>query len=299
MPKELTHWMLAERALDGLPDGSRVAGIITRHRGAYLGGAVLPDTLAHLCHGPDYPTARLLSRRFHDATENSYLPLISAERHFPEGLPPALFSCFLGVISHMEADVALHPYVYAATGNAGIGEHYRLETAIDMQFLRDGSAPAQRRLDRLLDSGTREVLVSAAGLLFDPEGELPRLALERSLQLHCRYQSLYDRTLWKMAVRLLARLWGAPFREQRHLFYPLRGSNGEKSRECEKGWRHPETGALEHSSLDDLARGAVERTVQLFLRIEAEGTLAAALATYPGANLLTGLHGVKKTGDSL
>jgi len=298
MPKELTHWMLAERVLDGLPKGSRVCDIIAQHRGAYLGGAVLPDTLAHLGRGPAHPTARRLSQRFHDTPENSYLPLINAERRFPEGLPPALFACFLGVISHMEADIALHPYVYAATGSAGIGEHYRLETAIDLRFLRDGRAPAQLRLDRLLDAETREVLVCATGLLFDPEGELPRRALERSLQLHCRYQSMYNRTLWKMAVRLLARLWGAPFREQRHLFYPLKGFKEGMIVEPENGWRHPETGELKSSSLDDLASQAVERTVRLFLRIDAEGTLAGALVTLPGANLLTGLHGVKKDTDS-
>jgi hypothetical protein len=298
MPKELTHWMLAERALDGLPKGSRVGEIIAGHRGAYLGGAVLPDTLAHLGNGPNQKTARRLGQRFHDTPGNSFLPLINAERRFPEGLPPALFSCFLGVISHMEADVALHPYVYAATGAAGIGEHYRLETAIDVRFLREGNAPAPRRLARLLDSETREVLVSATGLLFDPDGELPRRALERSLQLHCRYQSMYDRTFWKMAVRLLARFRGAQFREQRHLFYPLRRSNEGMIAELENGWCHPETGELKGASLDDLARQAVERTVQLFLHIEAKGTLAAALTSLPGANLLTGLHGVKKDAGS-
>jgi hypothetical protein len=256
---------------------------------------VLPDTLAHILSGPYHPTARILGHRFHDAPGNSYQPLISAEARFPDGLPPALFSCFMGVISHMEADMTLHPYVYAATGCAGIGEHYRLETAIDVHFLGGGSLPVQRRLDRLLGASTREVLISAAGLLFDPDGELPREALERSLALHSRFQSMYDRTFWKMAVRLLARLRGAPFREQRHLFYPLRRSRGVlvgAGKEAE--WRHPETGELQNASLDDLARQAVERTVAVFLRIEEAGSLAAALAAPAGANLLTGLHGVGK-----
>jgi hypothetical protein len=297
MPKELTHWMLAERALAGLPDGSRLARIIARHREAYLGGAVLPDTLAHVFRGPFHPTARLLGHRFHDAPGNSYEPLIRAEARFPDGLPPALFSCFLGVISHMEADMVLHPYVYAATGSAGIGEHYRLETAIDVSLLRRGAAPAQRRLDRLLGASTREVLISAAGLLFDPEGELPRRALQRSLALHCRFQSMYERTFWKLAVRLLARLCGSPFLEQRHLFYPLTGSGGRSIEAGHDGeWCHPETGELKSASLDDLAREAVERTVAVFRRIEAAGTLEAALVSAAGANLLTGLHGVGKTG---
>lgn len=295
MPKELTHWMLAERALAELPHGSRVGAIIARHREAYLGGAVLPDTLAHIFRGPYHPTARVLGHRFHDASGNSYQPLIHAERRFPEGLPAPLFACFLGVISHMEADIALHPYVYAATGSDDIGAHYRLETAMDVRFLQRGAAPTHRRLDKLLGASTREVLVSAAGLLFDPEGELPHRALEHSLALHCRFQSMYDRTFWKLAVRVLARLCGSPFREQRHLFYPLRSSAGgtiKAGHDAE--WSHPETGEVRRASLDDLAREAVERTVAVFLRIEKAGTLAAALVSHPGANLLTGLHGVGK-----
>ncbi|HBG04012.1 MAG: hypothetical protein A2075_02545 [Geobacteraceae bacterium GWC2_58_44] len=295
MPKELTHWMLAERALACLPSGSRLQGTIAQHRHAYLGGAVLPDTLAHIFRGPFHPTARVLGHRFHDAAGNSYAPLIRAERHFPDGIPPALLSCFLGVICHMEADMALHPYVYAATGSAGIGEHYRLETGIDLHFVKSGAAPAQRRLDRLLCSSTKEVMVSAAGFLFDPEGELPRRALEHSLALHCRFQAMYDRAFWKLAVRVLGRLCGSPFREQRHLFYPLRAPRvGVIGAEGAGKWRHPESGEIRSDSIDELARQAVERTVAVFRRIEAAGTLAAALGSPPGANLLTGLHGVGK-----
>jgi hypothetical protein len=295
MPKELTHWMLAERVLEQLPSGSRMRALIARYPKAYLGGAVLPDTLAHIFSGPYHPAARVLSQRFHNASGNSYQPLIGAEARFPDGLPPALFSCLLGVLSHMEADIALHPYVFAATGASGIGEHYRLETAMDRFYCHSGHAPAQPRLDRLLDDPTREVLVSAAGLLFDPEGELPRRALERSLALHCRFQSMYDRTFWKVAVRLLARLCGSPFQEQRHLFYPLGKDKHRGEWGGEKGWRHPETGELQNYSLDALASQAVERTVALFLRIEEAGTLAGALSCPPGANLLTGLHGAIKS----
>jgi len=295
MPKELTHWMLAERALAGLPAESRLGGILREHSGAYLGGAVLPDTLAHIVSGPHHPTARTLSQRFHDAPGNSFQPLIDAEARFPDGLPPALLACFLGVVSHIEADIALHPYVFATAGTPCIGTHYRLETDIDVLFLQRGLAPAQRRLDRLLGASTRQVLASAAGLLFDPEGELPREALKRSVQLHCRFQAMYDRTFWKLAVRLLARVCGSPFSEQRHLFYPVRKSrHREIAGSLGNDWRHPETGVQVRSSLDELAGQAVEATLQVFRRIEEAGTLAAALTARPGANLLTGLHGVRK-----
>ena len=295
MPKELTHWMLAERALAELPKDSRLRRIVVQHRNAYLGGAVLPDTLAHIFRGPFHPTARSLSHRFHNPAGNSFAPLIRAERRFPDGLPAPLLSCFLGVICHMEADMVLHPYVYSAMGSADIGEHYRLETGIDRHFLKRGAAPAQRRLDKMLCPASKEVLLLAAAALFDPEGELPRRALEESLALHCRFQAMYDRTFWKLAVRILARFCGSPFEEQRHLFYPLPGSGVGRIEAGEKGeWRHPESGELKNASLDDLALEAVERTAALFRGIEEAGSIGAALGGHPGANLLTGLPGVKK-----
>jgi hypothetical protein len=190
----------------------------------------------------------------------------------------------------------MHPYVYAATGSACIGEHYRLETEIDLHFLRRGAAPAQRRLDRILCPPTKEVMLSAARHLFDPGEELPRRALEQSLALHCRFQGMYDKTFWKLAVRALGRVCGSPFQEQRHLFYPLRRWATGKSAAAGSGkWRHPESKELKSASLDDLANEAVERTVAVFRRIEEAGSLAAALKSHPGANLLTGLHGVTKT----
>lgn len=296
MPKELTHWLLAERALAALPEESALRRIIALHRAAYLGGAVLPDTLAHLVRGPFHSKAGSLSERFHNPSGNSYAPLIRAERQFAGPLPAPLFACFLGVVSHMEADAALHPYVYAAAGNRGIGEHYRIETGIDLHFLGRGERPPQRRLDRLLSASGKEALVSAATRLFDPEGELPRRAVEHSLALHCRFQGMYDRLFWKLAVRALGRVWGSPFSEQRHLFYPLRGRAAGEASMAAGQWRHPESGEVSGASVGELARRAVERTVVLMRRIEEQGSLALALADHPGANLLTGLHGVAKRG---
>lgn len=295
MPKEITHWMVAERALALLPEGSALRRTLVRHRQAYLGGAVLPDTLLHVLRGPFHPTARNLGQGFHDQAGNSYAPLVLAERRFPDGIPPPLLAALLGVICHVEADATLHPYVYAATGSGCIGEHYRLETAIDVHFLRRGFEPAHRRLDRLLCPETRQVLVNAAGHLFDPEAKLPRQALEHALEQHCRCQAMYDRVFWKVAVRVLGRVCGAPYKQQRHLFYPVRRWKAMAIGAGKGGaWRHPESGELRGESVDELAQQAVERTAAVFCRIEKARSLAAALETPPGANLLTGLHGVIK-----
>ncbi len=151
------------------------------------------------------PAALASARRFHDSGGNSYAPLIRIEEvHGAEGLPAGLLACLLGVLSHMQADIVFHPFVFALSGMKDIGRHYRVETAIDCHFTRQGVVLPAKRLDALMTPAIRAELVTAGALLFDPEGSVPRQALELALELHCRIQAMYDSTLWKFVARLLA-----------------------------------------------------------------------------------------------
>jgi len=291
MPKELTHWILADRALDGLGEGSRLRQILLDHHDSYLGGAVLPDTLLHLTRGPHATTALALARQFHDTAGNSFAPLIRAEQSFPDGLPPATLACLLGVVTHMQADIVFHPFVYALTGTAGIGRHYRLETDMDVHFLKGRTRLKVRHVADLMTPATRSILVGTCALLFDPDGRLPRQELERALKLHCSFQGLYNRTFCKLAVRLAALLAGAPFREQRHLFYPLKCLRKDRFGADAVEWRHPVSGEVRRTSLDQLADETVQRITTLFEHIDTKGSLADVLRDSPGENLLTGMHG--------
>lgn len=296
MPKELTHWILADRALTGLSVSSRLRGLIQEHHDCYLAGAVLPDTLLHHVRGSHAVTALALARQFHDSAGNSFAPLILAEQRFPKGLPPAILACLLGVITHMQADIVFHPFVYALTGTTGIGRHYRLETDMDVHFLRSGATPAVRHVAKLVTPASRSVLVDTCALLFDPENRLPRQALEQALKHHCRFQAMYDRTFWKLTVRLASLLAGAPYREMRHLFYPLPGTGRVKQVNDAVEWRHPVSGEPRRTSLEQLADDTVQRCTNLFERLETAGSLAKVLSASPGENLLTGIHGACLSG---
>ncbi len=294
MPKEITHWILAERVLDELGDSSHLAEVIRANRAVYLSGTVLPDTLLHLFRGPHSGVALRLADRFHDATGNSFAPLIRAEAKDSGSLPPDLLACLLGVISHMLVDSTFHPYVYALGGVDDIGRHYRLETAIDVYFLHCGLTPPVRRLNELITPETRQVLVDAAAMLFDPDGELPRAALEHALALHCRIQAMYDRTWWKITANVLGSLVGSPFSEQRHLFYPLDASGADLRQLIDSvhEWKHPVSGVVVNTTVDELAEESVRKTVTVFRHIDEWGSLTTALDDPPGVNLLTGLYAV-------
>jgi hypothetical protein len=286
----LTHWLLADRALAGLAHDSRLRELIEAQRAAYLGGAVLPDTLLHLFRGSHAAAALALAHSFHNTSGNSFEPLIQAEERYPDGLPPPLLACLLGVITHIAVDIVFHPFVFARAGTAGIGQHYRIETEIDVCLLRAGAIPPVRRVSDLLSLDTRDTLVCACTLLFDPDTTLPRPALEKAMTLHGRFQALYDSAFWKLAVRVLSVIKGSPFRDHRHLFYPLTNASACCIEAGSVPWRHPVSGEERNTTLEQLADDAVRRIAALFEQIETTGSLASVLRSQPGENLLTGMH---------
>jgi hypothetical protein len=192
----------------------------------------------------------------------------------------------------MQADIVFHPFVFAH-GGLEHGRQCRVETAIDCHFTRQGAVLPAKRLDALMTPAIRAELVTAGALLFDPEKSVPRRAWERALWLHCRIQAMYDSTPWKLVARLLACLPIPIFRRAQHLFHPLVRS-GNAPGELFGVWRHPVTGEERTETPDELAKEAVGRTVALFERIDARGSLKDALGDPPGENLLTGLYGVRE-----
>ena len=294
MPKELTHWILAERALAGLAANSRIGEILRSNHEIYLAGAVLPDTLMHLFRGHDVPVALTLAHSFHDAGDNSYAPLIRIEQTFPDGLPAWLMACLLGVLAHMQGDIIFHPYVFGVAGINDMCRHYRLEAAIDVYLLRKGASVPARHLQGLIIPRIKKELITAGSLVFDPQGVLQPSTMGKALDLHCRFQGMYDKLHWKILARMVGRLPGSPLVKKQHLFYPLDMSQ-EDTMTMESGnWLHPVTGERQTTTIDELADQAVLRTIAALNDIEQQGSLAAALTRTPGENLLTGMRGVKQ-----
>lgn len=293
MPKELTHWIIAERAFKELNSDSRLYCTIDHSKKEYLAGAVLPDTLLHLFKGPHAESALSAAGRFHNTDGNSYDPLIRAESEQGQSFSDPVLSCLLGVISHMQADMVFHPYIFALTGIDNIGRHYQLETDIDMYLTSKCMQPSVNKLYDLITAETEQTIITVAELLYS-DAEISRTTISKALKLHCRFQSMYGNTFWKLVVNLLGVFLGKPYSQQRHLFYPieLSGKNYLNQMTEAVEWEHPVTGEVRKSKIEDLVDDAVMRTVEVFRRIEVEKSLVATLVDPPGCNLLTGMYAV-------
>lgn len=284
MPKELTHWWLAAEAMQRLPAGHPTRCLLEQNRAAYLVGAVLPDTLLHLLHGPYCAVAQRLADRFHDTQQHSFSPLIACSTAQPDATP-AFTACLLGVASHMLADIVVHPFVYSQAGN-DIGRHYQVETDLDMWLLNAGQRPPALRLSELLNDQVRTVASTALTRLFDPNHELPPAAAAQALTAHCRFQAMYSNLFWQLTAAVLGALPGTPIRAWQRLFYPVGWRSGRPIHWPAR-WIVPATGQERTDDPEHLLRTVVERTAGLFVKV-AEVGLSEALRREAGENLLTG-----------
>ncbi len=292
MPKELTHWWLADQAIKQLPD-CNVRVLLQKYHSAYLVGAVIPDTLLHLISGPWSSIALKLGHDFHEPESGSYVPLASFAENRVCNYDSAVFACLLGISSHMEADIVFHPFICAMSGQ-DIGLHYGYETELDLWLLNTGKTPPVWHLEELLtESVAKAALVTASGV-FDPDGMLPAGVMERALNLHSRIQSMYGSPFWQLLASGLALLPFTFLRNLHKLFYPFDWKHG-RSPDWPSRWKDPATGIDRDDTPCQLADEAVNRIVNLFLKIESEGVVSA-LKKHPGENLVTGIAPRKPSG---
>lgn len=285
MPKELTHWWLSTEAQRQLAPDSSTRQLLDQQQHAYLTGAVLPDTLLHLIRGQWSGTALQLARNFHEPDGNSFAPLL----HFAErtDLTPAMTACLLGIAAHMEADIVFHPYICALAGD-DLGQHYKIETELDLWLLHEGRRPPVWRLEELFNGHTQnQSVVMVAQGVFDPQGKLPREVFDQALQLHRKIQAMYGTPGWQLLARLLGCLPIASLRRYQKLFYPLGWQQGQRKAWPEQ-WCHTATGEQKRTTAGELTDQAVTRIRRFLQQVDKQGLLNA-LQAQPGENLITGL----------
>ena len=129
MPKEWTHWHIARQVLLGLPDVP-LRKLIERQRHPYLLGAVLPDAPLYAQRlRPGRVLFRQLGRRFHDPEQ---APALVRSHLMREGAADAAAAALgLGALTHVLADILVHPAVDAAAGD-DLGQHFAIETRLDL-----------------------------------------------------------------------------------------------------------------------------------------------------------------------
>jgi len=307
MPKEIVHWLVAERAAELLSNGPYALALVRCPKGLRL-GAVWHDILFYL-RGEHPAGLKALPHRLHGSHgEDSFEVLRLHARHLhahkEQPLPTAFF---VGLASHIFADATMHPLVYHLTGNyydadeqrrtGAVRRHRALECLLDMVAAGGPEAVAGQSLRELVTG-----LEGPLSLALPPEavaalaGCAPKAAeqgLAEALDTFCTMQALCRMPTLSRLLRELSTLLPGSLREIAALFYAPQLFEQSAAVSGRMDYRNPVTGGALCATLAELMERAARRTAEFCTAqapaIMARGELGEA---GPGPSLDMGLPGI-------
>lgn len=279
MPKELTHWHVAKKALSSnLPP--RIHQIIQQNLELYYLGAVAHDIPFYDLSQPPEVSLERIGNEMHGVSgENTLVPLIDIlERALRRGDRVHLLCFVLGMLTHYVVDSTFHPFVYYLSGNyfdqntqkraKAVFRHRLLETGIDLWLETSEPMDYPTNLASLWRRAGTEGKEAFSLLVrhFTMEGDKGTPAHFKSAwRNHRILQSLFRKTIpWRILT--LYRRIGHPGAEKLEaLFYPqpLNLSIFASS----FTWRHPVTGEKYNDTLEEIYKTSIEKVITLFLKL--------------------------------
>ncbi len=315
MPKEVTHWLIAHATADDLRKKSEWSEWFATEftpEAAYL-GASFHDVLYYVPQKKGFRPFSDIADCLHGSRGEDTLDIVRLliRECIEHPANNALRSFLLGVITHICADIAFHPFIYWASGNwhgkglfAAQRHHRALESLIDLHFCGfldlGGHCPSWNQWS-LSDfySATEAPLTEILPMLvrqpyFDHWRDLGDIQLVHVVQRG--YRNLATARWWcenRFANRLMAPLesYLSPrmqtfiaLRYGYEMQQPLRDMANALH------YEHPITGEAHNATLEEMFQKAVQTSATLFAQIQyAIALQRPAHLTEQGLSLEVGL----------
>jgi hypothetical protein len=279
MPKEISHWLLAEETRRRLPDGL-IRESIEVHPCLYELGAVVFDSAFYAVRYADAVEATEASLRLHGLDgEDTYEPLRrllvselagSAVQAGDAKLPPLSFVA--GCVTHIMGDTHFHPLVNFFSGKYYADDpverdrsqrrHRRFEAALDRHLLNASGRELRNggSFVRTLAAATGAVgdrLETLVGGLYHGPGGPSRLPMIPLLREHATFQRLFASSLAARVAGAIGGVLGGGAARVAAAFYTPDPPGGYALFQGPIEYRHPNTGEKRRESVAELFDRAV------------------------------------------
>lgn len=241
MPKEYTHWSIAQKILEA-PELPSIPGpVLDALRccpHSFLLGSVTSDTPFYYLFGKHKQTFREIALQTHGEGEYDSFESLKTILKLPgSNLTAPLLSLFLGTLCHVITDAVFHPIVQGLTGSLEeetrkgedpeaarrkiIEKHYLVETCLDIYVQQHSSLPEGGRYIDILTEAKREdpKLIEHLSLYFFRETKGHENMIHQAINLHARIQRGFHSSSLSTLITLISPLFPSlqPFRT---IFYP-------------------------------------------------------------------------------
>ncbi len=311
MPKEITHWLIAEQAVERLSADSLLGTSARSAMNVVRLGAIFHDVLYYLTDIPIRHPARQLPDTLHGVMGSDTYKVIRAlaQAYYHHRDIPHILAFLVGVMSHIQADIVFHPMVYYVSGNPfdratkshATRHHRSFESVIDMIVSNGTHTEKKFHLRQFLRSAETDLSILCRalyqGFTTMPEETLARHTM-RAYQRLGVIRTLEMSSAMNAFHRAMKSLLPASLREVLCLVYDkvLLASAYRQGihRSAIIDYHHPVDNSTQAQSIESMMEEAIQRTVALCKQVENDLTDFAPVLEYErGASLETGMIGVK------
>lgn len=291
MPKEITHWLIAEEVIAGLDNTSPLKKIISGCKNLYLLGAVLPDSLLYMKFGKDAAAILKRANEIHNATDTFYF-LKKYIEEYDGDLPDAEVALLSGIITHFCADSVFHPFTYYF-GGKDAAKHFTLETYIDLYF-KEKNTPSHKWLFKNIlksvEIDTDQLIEAVYKIFFKPR-KIDKKSIIKMFNQHSFMQSQFDRVTSRIILQCINLLPGIDANKYLSLFYPILKPKAGTFFNKEYIYNHPVTREEFTSNLHALKNKTVYSLRTLFNSMYRDNKLNKEIIKSLRVNANTGLAG--------
>ena len=309
MPKEITHWTLAEKALSKINNDSVLKKIILKHKNLYLTGAVIMDTPSYVFCSRDSKIMNQLAREIHNQTNNSFKSITRIFCNYSPQVPDDILSLVCGIITHIIVDGSFHPFICYFSGRKLLNEkkrnnqpvirHRFIEIYIDYYYIKKMSLKTKRLFSKILKNieMDRKQFLDILLIFFGIKEDINISRIKKALKYHAIGKHLFYKSSLRFILQIINIIPGLDLEFYISLFYPSLKYK-TLSIFCNPiEYLHPVTGKKFKLSLDDLEAQTTQEIVEVFQNIEShlnKRSFAKMFSYINVPNLSTGMKNKKK-----
>lgn len=303
MPKEITHWAIAQKAADCAPEPG-IRQVIKDNMSLYLAGSVLVDSPYYAFTGGDKNLFAKAGARLHRMERESPFTAVLRIPAIAMRVDADRAMAFtLGALTHVITDSVFHPMVYYLTGDyddpdaakrkKAVTFHRLLETWMDVWFaksvkLENGGSLLRSTVGAC--RGAKTFTQLASSLFFGRED----MAVPARIAVvsHAVIQASFKRRWLARMTGFYGRMTRRDMGEFTALFYPPMTAEPPLFFSKPISYKNPFTGEAFEESLEDMSGRATQACAVWFNTISKNPDPAQLVETcqrlIAGAPLLSG-----------
>jgi hypothetical protein len=302
MPKEITHWTIAEESRNQLEQMDDLKRIIDNHIHLYYIGAVVLDTPFYCLWGSKKQELLKAAQHIHNHAGNGLLPVQRLLDHQGMQLPEATWALILGMITHVWADAIFHPLINYFSGDKKNPQnrkkakyrHHYLETMLDLHFI--DQVELINHLHFKISYANKELdeaaFLRALMIVFWNGPTIQDKILKKALSFHSAVQKSFTKKWPLRILQFLNWIPGVSLLPSIALFYPRITPIHLPFFNQSLSFRHPFSGEEIETSIARLKAGCItniQATFKLVNKYLTSEKTGQPLQLHVAPNLNTGI----------